>query len=571
MTAVIKKLRILLAPGDKARLLGVAVLMSVGALLEIVGIWLVLPVVAVFVKPEMLEQNPYLSWFYRLCGIADHRAFMIFCCLLLVGIYALKNLFSLAVVHVQAAFVFRKYWEWCERLYRTYLLAPYRYHLDHSAAELNNNIVRVSQVCYGFLLPAMLLLTDVLAVLALAVVLFFFMPWVTLGCAAFMLIAASAIYLPTRMLNARWGRQAMDSDMAAARGCMGGLQGVKAVKAAGAEDFFAARYRRFQRDYCRYSRKLYVLGQVPRFGMETVAIFGALGLLMTMLLIGCRTETILLTFSLLVAAMSRMLPAFSRMHYNLTRMRQMDCVFDSMFTDMTSVEPEYLGMDGGAEAVHLRERLEIRDIVFGYGNGPVLDHFSLDIPARTSTALAGATGCGKSTLADLIQGFLIPDEGAILADGVNISENLRAWRRIVGSVPQFIYLMDDSIRANVALGVPPDDIDDERVWESLKLAQADGFVAAMPDKLATKVGDNGVKLSGGQRQRLGIARALYRRPELLILDEATSALDGETESAFVDALEAIRGRMTVLVIAHRPSAIEKCDRVVRLDGRISER
>ncbi|MPN31820.1 Protein glycosylation K [bioreactor metagenome] len=141
----------------------------------------------------------------------------------------------------------------------------------------------------------------------------------------------------------------------------------------------------------------------------------------------------------------------------------------------------------------------------------------------------------------------------------------------MGSVPQFIYLMDDSIRANVALGVPPDDIDDERVWESLKLAQADGFVAAMPDKLATKVGDNGVKLSGGQRQRPGIARALYRRPELLILDEATSALDGETESAFVDALEAIRGRMTVLVIAHRPSAIEKCDRVVRLDGRISER
>jgi len=352
---------------------------------------------------------------------------------------------------------------------------------------------------------------------------------------------------------------------------MGGLQGVKAVKASGAEDFFAARYTRFQRDYCRYSRKLYVLGQIPRFGMETAAIVGALGLLAVMVLLGCRAETILLTFSLLLAAMSRMLPAFSRMHYNLTRMRQLDCVFDCMFTDIISVRPECLEADGDAAAVHLCERLEIRDLGFDYGGEPVFEHFSLDIPARTSTALTGATGCGKSTLADLVQGLLPPGRGEILADGVNIAGNLRSWRRIVAGVPQFIYLMDDSIRANVALGVPPEAVDDGRVWESLRLAQADGFVSAMPEKLDTMIGDNGVKLSGGQRQRLGIARALYRCPELLILDEATSALDGETESAFVDALEALRGKITVLVIAHRQSAIEKCDRVVRLDGITRER
>lgn len=570
MTGVIRKLRILLSPGDKARLLGVALAMSAGALLEIVGIGLVLPAVAVFIKPDLLEQNRYLGGFYELCGFSSHRSFMLFCCLLLAAVYAAKNLFSLWVVRIQAAFVFRKYWEWCERLYRTYLLAPCRYHFDHSAAELNNNIARVSLVCYGFLLPAMLLLTDLLAVLALALVLFFFMPLVMMWSTLFMLLAGGLIYLPMRMLNARWGRLAMDYDMTAARGCMGGLSGIRAVKSAGAEDFFAADYRKAQQGYCRYSRKLYVLGQIPRFGLETAAIAGAFGLLMAMVALDCSADGILLTFGLLVVAMSRMLPSFSRMHYNLARMKQTQCVFDRMFEDMTAVPPEYLGPEDAAPMT-LLIGLEIRNLSFGYSAEPVFRDFSLDIPARTSVALVGATGCGKTTLADIVQGFLKPDGGRVLADGVDIFGNLRRWRMIVGSVPQFIYLSDGSVRANVAFGVPPEQVDDARVWEALRLAQADGFVSALPDKLDTAVGDNGAKLSGGQRQRIGIARALYRRPELLILDEATSALDNETEAAFVAALEALRGKLTVLVIAHRQSSIEKCDRVVRLDGRAAER
>lgn len=564
MTAVFNQLRILLAPGDKARLIGIAVLMSVGAVLEIAGIGLVLPVVAVLVKPELLEQNIYLSRFYQSFGFAEHRTFMVFCCILLGSIYAVKNIFSLWIVQVQSAFVFRKHWEWCDRLYHIYLRAPYAYHLEHAAAELNNNIIRVSQVCAGVLLPAMLLLTDLMVVLALGLLLLFFMPAVTLGCLGFMIIAGWLIYWPLRALNFRWGKSAMDADMAAARNCLNGLLGIKAVKAAGAENFFLRRYREAQQSYCLFSRKLYVLGQIPRLGLETAAIFGSLGLLVILVWLGRAPGTILLTFSLLIAAMSRMLPSFSRMHYNLARIRQLLYAFDNLFRDLTAVAPENLGSEQ-PEHLTLREMLEIRDLTFGYGPELLFERFSLRIPARSSVALVGTTGCGKTTLADLLQGFLVPQQGEILADGCNVLTHLRSWRRTVGYVPQFIYLLDDSVRANVALGEDPANIDEARMREALQLAQAEEFVRALPDGLDTVIGDNGVKLSGGQRQRLGIARALYRQPELLILDEATSALDHETEAAFVAALESLHGRMTLLVIAHRLSTVEKCDQVVRLE------
>ena len=209
--------------------------------------------------------------------------------------------------------------------------------------------------------------------------------------------------------------------------------------------------------------------------------------------------------------------------------------------------------------------MTVQDLAFSYEYGtPVFKDLSLRIAYRECVALTGKTGCGKTTLVHLIAGLLKPDSGTILADGENIAGHLIAWQSKIGYVPQKIYLQDTTIRENVAFGIAPEKIDDDRVKYCLHTAQLSDFVQSLPEGILTKTGQAGNRLSGGQRQRIAIARALYRDPELLILDEATSALDSETEKAFIDALTSLRGKITMIVIAHRQSSIDCCDREIRI-------
>jgi len=273
---------------------------------------------------------------------------------------------------------------------------------------------------------------------------------------------------------------------------------------------------------------------------------------------------VLLSFSLLIAAMSRLLPSFSRIHYNLVRVIQNRFSFDSVF-EWLNLETEVLDREA---ALTLNERIEVQGIDFSYPERavPVFRDFSLTIPVRSSVAITGVTGGGKSTLADILLGLLVPQRGGVFADGRNIRENLGAWRSKIGFVPQYIHLLDDTILNNVAFGAcDGTDADLARTESVLRMAQLWDFVSSLPDGLFTVIGENGVRLSGGQRQRIGIARALYGAPELLIMDEATSALDDGTERALVDALEALRGRLTIVIIAHRLSTVEKCDIRVRIE------
>ena len=232
------------------------------------------------------------------------------------------------------------------------------------------------------------------------------------------------------------------------------------------------------------------------------------------------------------------------------------------------IEPE---KTAGELPIEFKNELTVENLSFSYVPGtPVIKDFSLVIPRLASVAFTGMTGSGKSTLIDLIIGLLPPDSGCVRVDGRDIAENLASWREKIGYVPQSIFLLNSSIRKNVAFGVSDEEIDDKRVWECLKMAQLEDFVNTLPQKLDAFVGDNGIQLSGGQRQRIGIARALYRDPEVLILDEATSALDNETEQAFIDALKILHGKITILMIAHRLTTVAHCDIHVDLKSQVTE-
>lgn len=408
----------------------------------------------------------------------------------------------------------------------------------------------------------MLVLTDGAVIIVLTAALMCFMPVVTLISIVTMGVISGSIYLILRAGQRRLGRKLVAVGNEAAKVRFAALDDLKYIKSSGSEDYFIRRYASTAARSAKFLNGLFTYGHMPRVGLENITVILAVGIFAFLIMRGDEPGEIILTFTMLVAVMTRMLPAFSRLGYNLVRLRQQQAVIDEIMPDLL-VDREEEAERG--EKMSLRRSLEIKHLDFSYeGSVRVFRDFNFYCGSGECVGIAGASGCGKSTLVNLITGLLTPDAGSIEADGRPVSENPVGWRRLLGVVPQEIGILNDTLAANIAFGVEAEKVDRRLVEEVIKLAQLEDFVKSLPDGIDHCFGDRGARLSGGQRQRIAIARALYRRPELLILDEATSALDSDTEEAFGEALENLRGRVTMLVIAHRQSSLARCDRVVRL-------
>jgi ABC-type multidrug transport system fused ATPase/permease subunit len=295
-----------------------------------------------------------------------------------------------------------------------------------------------------------------------------------------------------------------------------------------------------------------------------VAVAG--GLIAVLTWMGMPSSRLILYAAFFLAAMFRLIPSVSRIQYSLVLVRGMLYVFERLCNDLESIPAERIEPAPGAPDLHFDHELTVEHVTFRYApdRPPLFEDFSLSVKRLECVAIVGRTGVGKTTLIDLVMGFLTPGSGRVAADGADIRENMRSWRSRIGYVPQNICLFDDTVRANVAFGEEPDRIDDARVKKALEMAQIADFVESLPEKLDTRLGEFGARISGGQKQRLAIARALYQEPELLILDEATSALDDDTEAALIDALKALKGKLTILMVAHRAAGIRYCDRRIEL-------
>ena len=269
----------------------------------------------------------------------------------------------------------------------------------------------------------------------------------------------------------------------------------------------------------------------------------------------------------------RLLPCVNRINTYLTDISYfrpcLDYVYENMnINEISKKTNQTLLPVDETKTMQLRNKIELKDIVYAYPNtdGLIFDHADMEIPYGKSIGIMGPSGAGKSTIVDILLGLLKVHEGQILCDGDNVFENYPAWLAQIGYIPQSIYLVDEPIRNNIAFGIADDEIDDNRIWQVLEEAQLKEFIQTLPEGLDTAIGDRGVRLSGGQRQRLGIARALYHNPEILVFDEATSALDNETEAAVMEAINSFHGKKTMVIIAHRLNTIEKCDIIYKVEG-----
>lgn len=570
MLKILKKIWGILPLREKWIFIFLTFLMIVGAWLELLGLGMVLPLVAVLTDPEILEKNRILAELYKFLSPGGAKEFLLYLCTLTILLFLLKNLYLLFLTHLQIRFICRLGLFFGEKLFSNYIFAPVSYHTARGSSPLLGNFGLLQQLTSQTILSFMILLTELVNVFFILLLLTLVTPGTALGLLALFIPFGGLLVWAVRWKIASLGREIYQYSLAATKIVLESFHGIKLVKLLGCEKFLLNSFVKSKTVENELSAKACLYGQAPRFLIEIILISGAVGILIAFLFSGMKTEAIVLNFSLIGAAIVRLMPSFTRIQYNYTNFRVMSDGFKPILLDITDIKREELGQD--AASLTLDKGISLRNVDFSYvdekGNEKkVLDGFSLEIPAKSSLAFIGTTGCGKTTTVDLIAGLFRPQKGEILCDGKNIFSSLRSWREKIGYVPQEILLTDDTLAGNIAFGIPEKEWKKERFEEVIKMAQLEDVVANLPHGLQTPIGENGVRLSGGQRQRIGIARALYRKPELLILDEATSALDNETEKAFMDALQTLQGKLTLILIAHRLTTTQYCDKVVDMSSK----
>lgn len=570
MTTVKKLWEILSADQrrDSIVLLG---LMFVGMVLETLGIGLVIPALALMTQSDLGAQYPVFAPWLDSLGNPSQVQLITAGVLILVGIYAVKALFLAFLAWRQQHFVHELQANLSQRLFAGYLRQPYTFHLQRNSAQLiRNTIGQVTDIVYVSQ-QGLMLATEILVLFGISVLLLAVEPLGVFLVAGTFGLASWGFNRLTRGHILRWGVARQHHEGLRIQHLQQGLGSAKDVKLLGREGDFLAQYHLHNTGSARVGQRQATIQALPRLWLELLAVSGLAALILMMIWRGKPLDALLPTLGLFTAAAFRLMPSINRVVSGYQGARFFLPVVDTLHGEFRLLDAAAVPTPG--RPMPFKRSLALHQVGFHYPltDAKVLRGISLTITPGTSVGFIGGSGAGKSTLVDIILGLLTPVSGTVTVDGVDIQTNLRGWQDQIGYVPQSIYLTDDSLRRNVAFGLPADQIDEAAVWRAIHAAQLEQFVADLPQGLDTTVGEHGVRLSGGQRQRVGIARALYHDPGVLVLDEATSSLDTATERDVMEAVRALQGDKTLIIVAHRLSTIEHCGRLFRLEqGRLVE-
>lgn len=576
--SMFKKVGYILNAKQKRQLAVLGVMIFFGGILETLGVSAMIPVVTAILDPDTLVRiiNKYkiLSDVCTFLHIdtTDSRNLAIGLIIALMLIYVIKNLYIILLVYKQNTFICINRNAMISRVMREFLNRPYE---DYLGADIPT-VFRItdSDIPQVFsLMLAMLQLASELVVSALIFIILLFQDFsltlLVIGVFAVMTLVIMKIFKPK--MNAI-GKKNQTIQSRIARWRLQAIYGLKDVKVLNREEFYVRNYYESGKTGAIVSRNYSVLSNIPRLLLETVFIVAMLSYVAWYVASEGDVNAMLTTLTTFAIAAVRVLPSANRINTYLTEIAyhqpSLDYVYENlqegMKVDAAIAERKAASQK---EKLKLEDKIELKNISFHYPDSQmnIFTDAYMMVPKGKSVGIIGASGAGKSTIVDILLGLLHAQEGTITCDGVDIYKNYESWLAQIGYIPQSIYLVDETIRENIALGIDEDRINEDRIWEVLEEAQLAEFVRSLPEGLDTTIGDRGVRLSGGQRQRIGIARALYHNPEILVFDEATSALDNETEAAVMEAVNSFHGRKTMIIIAHRLNTIEKCDIIYKVE------
>jgi ABC-type multidrug transport system fused ATPase/permease subunit len=570
-----RRLLDLLDARERRRFALLMAMVLVMGLIDMAGVASIIPFLGVLSNPGMVETSPYLAPLYDRLGFTDTHSFLLLLGAVTFALVVFGQLFKALTMYAIVRFARLREYTIGSRLLAGYLRQPYAWFLNRHSADLGKSVLsEVDKVIVGVVVPALNLVAQAVVAICLALVLVVVHPLAALGTAILVGGAYGVILHFTGPYLRRIGRDRLRANEERYRLAQEAMGGVKDVKLLGLEDVYLTRFRDPASRFARRQAAAGVIGQLPRYLLEAIVFGAMLGLVLTLLATAeGRLDSVLPVVGVYAFAGARLFPAMQTIYGGLTALRFNGPSLEALVADLRAnppaAPPACAVRTAASAAVIPRERIEFRGVRYSYPEAtrPALDGLDMVIDANTTVGIVGTTGAGKTTAVDVLLGLLQPHSGELLVDGVPIDgRNRRAWQRAIGYVPQHIFLTDDSIAANIALGLAAEHIDMAAVERAARIAELHRFVSEeLPRGYHTKVGERGVRLSGGQRQRIGMARALYQDPAVLVLDEATSALDNRTERAVMDAVANLAHTKSIVMIAHRLSTVRGCDTIFVLE------
>ncbi|MEO0679257.1 MAG: ABC transporter ATP-binding protein [Pseudomonadota bacterium] len=576
MISLFRRVLALLDDHERSRLRALLALMVLNGFFNMLGVASILPFLAVLANPDLVESNGALAAAHAALGAPPRDDFLLILGAAVFAAFLTGLIFRTATAYAVSRFGARRMQGFAARLLRSHLERPYAWFLDQHTADLNKSVLQeCAQLVTSSLVPVMQLIAQGLLALFLIGLLVAVDPAIA-GIAAGLIGGGYAlIYLAVRAPVTRLGEERLEMVKRRFRATQESFMGIKTLRTLGLEDWAVARFRYPARRLADIQATLTLYRALPRGGLEALAFGSILAVVLAKMAAGGDLSTVLPVAGVYALAGSRLMPAAQSIFAALSQLRVGRAVLDHIGDEVAEAAraPRRAREEGAP--IRLRRALSLRGAVFAYPSSerPVLDGLEMTVRANTTVGIVGGTGAGKTTAVDVVMGLLDLQDGALEVDGAPIrgEAQRRAWRRTVGYVPQQIFLVDASIAGNIAYGVPPERIDHDRVRRAARQAQLHDFVMQeLPEGYETSAKDGGLRLSGGQKQRLGIARALYRDPDVLVLDEATSALDNLTERAVMEAVAGLAGAKTIIMIAHRLTTVRNCDEIFLLErGRVA--
>ena len=576
MNKILKKLLILLDAKQKRIMVLLVFLMLIGAVLEMLGVSMILPVMNVVLEENAVDKHNYLQVICQVFHLESTRSLMIFVMTALIVIFAVKNLFLFFQQKVMLRFVYTNQFATSRRMMINFMQRPYEYYLNADTAVIQRNITSDVNNMYGLILALLQLVSEGIVFVCLVGVSLVSDVWMSITVTVLLVIVLLIIKCILKPIMRKAGEENQDYYSGLYKWIEQSVMGIKEIKIARREPYFINEYAKCGAGYVGAVQRYNLYNATPRLLIETVAIAGMIFYMMMRLLQGAEVVDIMPQITLLAIAAMRLIPCANRINNHLTSISYFEPFFmgvsDNLQEEIRDENIDYseetYQKKQNVEKLEIKDKIELKQITYKYPNTDVFifDRADMEIPIGKSVGIVGTSGSGKTTVVDIMLGLLRLQSGQILADGVEVREHYASWLKNIGYIPQTIFMVDSTIRKNVAFGYADEDIDDDKVWEALREAQLDEFVKGLPEGLDTGIGERGIRISGGQRQRIGIARALFEDPEVLVLDEATSALDNETEAAIMDSINRLHGRKTLVIIAHRLQTIEKCDMVYRIEN-----
>lgn len=571
------KVRAIFDRKQKWQLVGLGIMIFIGGLLETLGVSAMIPVVQALLAPDELmgyiDRIPVVKNLCDALSITTVKQVTMALLYGMMAIYVIKNLYILLLTYMQNTFITKNRNRMISRVMAEFLNRPYEKYLGADIPTVFRITDSDIPQTFSLILAMLQLASEAVVTCLIFMVLLLNDPGMTLFIiAVFGLLTLFIVKVFKPRLNRIGARnQAIQSKIAKWR--IQATYGLKDVKVLNREEFYVRNYYETGKVGAEVARNYAVLNNMPRLLIETVFIVSVLGFLVVYINGGGDITAMVTTISAFAIAAVRVLPSVNRINTYITEIAytqpSLDFVYDNlqegMKTDAMLAERRAYSQ---VEKLKLDHQIELDHISFHYPDSDknIFEDAHMIVPKGKSVGIIGTSGAGKSTIVDILLGLLHAQTGMITCDGVDIFKNYESWLAQIGYIPQSIYLIDESIRDNIAFGIDADKIDEKRIWEVLEEAQLKEFVEELPEGLDTTIGDRGVRLSGGQRQRIGIARALYNDPEILVFDEATSALDNDTEAAVMEAVNSFHGRKTMIIIAHRLNTIEKCDMIYKVEN-----